>query len=973
MNEDQAQEGRELAETHDAAGPLDRIRPETVEVVARALDLAGEERRAHLREAAGADEERYAELVRLVHWSELDPLAHTDAGAGDAEHVAELDAVRRRADAWERIRAHLEALGIRPQALELGDTIARGGMGRIQEAWDPVLQRTVAVKSIRPDLLALSADLGEAQHAALLRFVNEARITGRLDHPGIVPVHALGLDPDGRAFFVMRRVQGHDLATIFESVRAGDADWTPTRALGVLQRVCEAMAYAHDKGVVHRDLKPANVMVGRFGEVQVMDWGVARVLESDPSSLYDTDRIEAEDLAGTAPGDTPLVTREGDVIGTPAYMSPEQAEGARASLGPRSDVYALGAMLYELLAGHPPYADDELPAHALLHRILHAPPRALEELAADAPPELVAICNRAMARDPLARYADMGAMAADLTAYLEDRVVQAHRVGAWAELRKWVRRNTLAAGALAATAFVVVASTVTIAWRENVRALEEQREADLLLARSLPGSARELGIADVDGARHAAWLRTAQGLLRRTADFEEELARLRAGGAPTEDDASGRFARAQARERDLRAFLADRARLRADLADRTGDDAYREPDHALLQETDARLEAELAVLTEKLEILQPYRFTDADRQARHDALVMALDDLYDLDREGGWIERVERQAEALATRRASVADEASLWDEVFESLSDRDGAEARPVLEAIRREGLLVPLRQDPDSRRWEFWHPLSGAEPVRDAGGGWQIEAETAIVFVLLPGGDFLLGDATDPDDGDRHAEARVALDPFLISKYELTQGQWARLSGAWPSQLFRGGHFTGDVLIQPGHPVERVSWSDCAEQLPLWGLGLPTEAQWEYAARGGIRRARWCEDQEGWQARVNFRTERESEFAVDPFRYHAPVGSLPANPFGLHDVLGNVREWTRDWNCGSFDEVEFRAGDALQVSGYSRFKVCRGGSWRWDWETIRVTRREHYALDYAENDVGVRPVILLPEALRAGRADLR
>ena len=156
--------------------------------------------------------------------------------------------------------------------------VARGGMGAILKIWDAELRRHLAMKVILGQAGALpSGETPPVESSKIARFLEEAQVTGQLDHPGIVPVHELGLDPDGRLYFTMKLVKGESLHAIFEHVREGRAEWTQTRALNVLLKVCEAMAYAHDKGVIHRDLKPANVMVGKFGEVHVMDWGLARI------------------------------------------------------------------------------------------------------------------------------------------------------------------------------------------------------------------------------------------------------------------------------------------------------------------------------------------------------------------------------------------------------------------------------------------------------------------------------------------------------------------------------------------------------------------------------------------------------------------------------------------------------------------------------------------------------------------------
>src|SRR5258707_14606525 len=201
--------------------------------------------------------------------------------------------------------------------------IGRGGMGAILRVWDEELGRHLAMKVALAD---------GSTSTRLVRFLEEARVTGQLDHPGIVPVHELGLDPEGRRYFTMKLVEGRDMKQILELVFAGEGGWNETRALGVILKVCEAMAYAHKKGIIHRDLKPANVMVGGFGEVFVMDWGLARVLNR--ADLRD---IRLSDGADPGPAaDTHLLTMDGAVLGTPAYMPPEQARGDVDKLSPRS-------------------------------------------------------------------------------------------------------------------------------------------------------------------------------------------------------------------------------------------------------------------------------------------------------------------------------------------------------------------------------------------------------------------------------------------------------------------------------------------------------------------------------------------------------------------------------------------------------------------------------------------------------------
>ena len=342
--------------------------------------------------------------------------------------------------------------------------VARGGQGAVLCVWDEDLQRRLAMKVVLPRT-GLAREAPVADSRSVGRFLEEAQVTGQLDHPGIVPVHELGLDADGQVYFTMKLVKGRDLKTIFDLVRAGEEGWTQTRALHVMLKVCEAMAYAHAKGVIHRDLKPGNVMVGKFGEVYVMDWGLAKVVgREDVKDVrirpeLTTEEVRSDQRKAAADPDSPLFTMDGDVVGTPAYMSPEQALGDLERMGPHSDVYAAGAMLYQLVSGQMPYVPtgSRLDNYAIWYQVQKGPPDPLPEIAPETPGELVAICEKAMARDPGARYANMMELAEELRAYLEHRVVGAYRTGALVELKKWVERNKALAAALAAAVLALVA------------------------------------------------------------------------------------------------------------------------------------------------------------------------------------------------------------------------------------------------------------------------------------------------------------------------------------------------------------------------------------------------------------------------------------------------------------------------------------------------------------------------------------
>jgi tRNA A-37 threonylcarbamoyl transferase component Bud32 len=287
--------------------------------------------------------------------------------------------------------------------------IARGGMGAVLKGRDPDLRRDLALKILlhrhrdRPDLIQ--------------RFVEEAQICGQLQHPGVVPVYELGALADHRPFFTMKLVKGRTLASLLDA-RQSPTDDLP-RFLGIFEQVCQTVAYAHARGVIHRDLKPSNVMVGAFGEVQVMDWGLAKVLPKSAEDEEASRPAKNETVVATdrRRGDINL-SQAGSVLGTPAYMAPEQARGETESMDRRADAFALGSILCEILTGQPAFTG--LSAVEILHNAGRADTaNALDRLArCMADPELLALARNCLATEPNDRPADAGVVANRMTAYL---------------------------------------------------------------------------------------------------------------------------------------------------------------------------------------------------------------------------------------------------------------------------------------------------------------------------------------------------------------------------------------------------------------------------------------------------------------------------------------------------------------------------------------------------------------------------
>ena len=336
---------------------------------------------------------------------------------------------------------------------------AKGGLGEVFLAQDQELNREVALKEI------------QAQYAGHLdsrsRFMLEAEVTGGLEHPGIVPVYALGHYPDGRPYYAMRFIRGDSFKETIRQFHS--TDWTK-RAAGartlelrqLLRRfidVCNAIEYAHSRGVLHRDLKPANIMLGKYGETLVVDWGLAKTLgRPEPAGGFEERQLQP--VSGSAMAGTQM----GAAVGTPSYMSPEQAKGDLEHLGPASDVYSLGATLYELLTGHVPIEDRNIAA--VLEKVKRGafpPPRQVERQVAKT---LEAICLKAMAREPGERYQSAHALADDVDHWLADEATSAYREP-WSErLVRWARRHKTwtqaAAASIAIVAIIAIVASMLI-------------------------------------------------------------------------------------------------------------------------------------------------------------------------------------------------------------------------------------------------------------------------------------------------------------------------------------------------------------------------------------------------------------------------------------------------------------------------------------------------------------------------------
>jgi eukaryotic-like serine/threonine-protein kinase len=792
--------------------------------------------------------------------------------------------------------------------------IGRGGQGEVRRVYDRHVGRIIAMKVM---------SFGRLGHRpSHLRFWHEARVTANLDHPAIVPVHDMGHLSDERPYFTMTEVRGttfeSHIARLHRITNPRDLNTALRRLVSALMRASEGVAYAHSRRIVHRDIKPQNLMIGPFGEILVMDWGLALKLDEasvDPTPSWEPPAVDPA-VHDSMPSLDPGVSRRGTITGTIAYMAPEQAWGERDEVGPWSDAYALGSVLYQVLSGDPPYTGTKQSALGALRT---SPPRPLKSLPASPlrPEPLIQICRAAMARMRGDRLGDAGDFAAELGAWLDD--VQRHERAdaivveadkAWVDAETGVetlRAREAALRAQAARGLSDITTRAPLHRKKPIWALENRAER----------------IARLAAVRTVEWQQTIRSALNEVADH---------------DGANQR--------------LADYYRAQLGHAEELRDEAAAARAEALLRIHDRGDHGEFLKGTATLSLRTdpPANVTLHRYVAKHRRLVlrrigpMGMTPLVDVHLPPGSYMLVLNARGCQKVRYPVLMGRTGRWT--------AGPIESEPFTLRLPRHGELgrddvfvaagpVIVGGDPHAneslpRQVRWLHSfVAKRHPVTN--GDY-----TAFLEALLAAGE------------DAAAETRAPKGPRVLG------GQRQR---SWSVDGGRVRLVTSDGReLDPRTPVTGIDWHDANAYAawlsqrdkiePAWRL--PAEIEWEKVARGVDGRFLPWGDQFD-PARCNVLDSHEGVAGAHPCNDDHAFRA-DRSPYGVRGLAGNVGDWCADpWSRFGPAPGKWLATAA---PGFERSAIAKGGTWMLDKALARSASRSTGPWDALNAALGVRLV---------------
>ncbi len=867
---------------------------------------------------------------------------------------------------------------------ELIEKLGEGGMGVVYSARQSSIDRAIALKMIKSDI---------ASEEARSKFLVEAVVTGDLDHPNIVPVHDLGVDSAGNIFYAMKQVTGSEWSKVIKQK-------SRMENIEILLRVCDAIAFAHSRGVIHRDLKPENVMLGSFGEVLVMDWGLAL-------AVNDTAKAEA-------------INPNLGIAGTPAYLAPEMARvGLWRLLGFCSDIYLLGAILFEIITGKRPHRGK-----TVRECLKNAAKNIIVEV--DAAGELLEIAYKAMSTDPCDRYQSVQDFQHAIREYLshsesvtladkaESDLKQAEASGDYDDYAKalfgfrqavelWPENSAACNGQIrAGVAYAFAAlgrgdldlglSLVTqedefSEVREKLLQAKHEREKHQRRLKLLTRGVAVLGVVIVCISVIAAvWIQTERSEAiaqreealrqekiakeqREEALHQEKIAQQQREEAQKQEKIAQQQREEAQKQEKIAVVQREEARKQTVIAEQQREEARKQTVIAEQQREEAKRQEQIATEKKLLAEAETKRANEQSTIAQQQREIALKQ------------KEVAEQQTVRANEQTEIAEKARVTAEeqrekarksearALEAVDKMVRAQTAQQLEKARREAAELTAKEtkeelaERDELKEDNWWTFGSEEAVKrqqEAAAKYNLPVEKKLTvgevelsFRLIPPGIFGMGSRVDePGRSSEEYLHRVEISrPFYIEETELTQEAWNKLTGVSES-------------AEGGYPAWNISYEDISRDLlPVinaklpagWEVRLPSEAQWEWAARAGTNTPYYSGTTSADLKRIGYT-------GVELLTSAKAVAKLEPNAWGLYDVLGNVAEWCSDTYVrdGYLSKEKVQTDPLNENAG--KYYVVRGGAWSNLPEHCRVAYRSYAGAKSRYNFLGVRLVLIPP-----------